>query len=170
MAYGERFWSKVDRSAGPDACWPWTAAINPTDGYGYIGVGRKGEGMRGAHRVAYEETYGPVAQGLDVDHTCHNGTDCPGGASCIHRRCCNPSHLEAVTHRVNMLRGNTIAARNAAVTHCPHGHEYTPDNTRIESNGARKCRTCIRLRTQRWREARKRAAAPLATAGASPKG
>lgn len=32
---------------------------------------------------------------------------------------------------------------------CPHGHEYTPENTRINSRGARECRTCDRAWTAR---------------------
>lgn len=36
----ERFWTKVDKSGGPDACWPWTAYRS--GGYGRIGV--KGHG------------------------------------------------------------------------------------------------------------------------------
>jgi len=31
----DRFWSKVDQSAGPNACWPWTAYRNP-GGYGEV--------------------------------------------------------------------------------------------------------------------------------------
>ena len=31
-------------------------------------------------------------------------------------------------------------------THCIHGHEFTPENTRIKSNGIRLCRTCERNR------------------------
>lgn len=34
-------------------------------------------------------------------------------------------------------------------THCPAGHAYTDENTRIESNGGRKCRACCRDRARR---------------------
>jgi hypothetical protein len=27
-------------------------------------------------------------------------------------------------------------------THCKHGHEFTPENTRVASNGTRHCRAC----------------------------
>lgn len=67
---------------------------------------------------------------------------------CGVRRCVNPEHLEAVTHRENLLRGTGFAAVNAAKTHCPHGHEYTPENTyhNPNPNGGRICRTCKRKR------------------------
>lgn len=39
---------------------------------------------------------------------------------------------------------------NAVKTHCPKGHEYTPENTIIRPNGTRACRTCGREATLRW--------------------
>jgi len=48
-----------------------------------------------------------------------------------------------------MLRGDTIAAKNAAVTHCPDGHDYTEENTMMK-NGTRQCRKCGRIRYQKW--------------------
>ena len=39
-------------------------------------------------------------------------------------------------------------ARAAAITHCPHGHEYTPENKSIGSNGEPKCRECSRIRSR----------------------
>lgn len=72
----ERFWSKVDRSGGPDACWLWTAGCS-SEGYGSFRVlGR----VVGAHLFAYTLLCGPVADGLVVRHKCDN------------RRCCNPAH------------------------------------------------------------------------------
>lgn len=54
------------------------------------------------------------------------------------------AHMEAVTHRVNMMRGNTIPAKNAAKTHCLRGHPFDEKNTRISKEGARRCRACNR--------------------------
>lgn len=34
--------------------------------------------------------------------------------------------------------------RRAVTTHCPHGHEYTPENTLLNGDGWRYCRTCNR--------------------------
>lgn len=131
-------------------------------GYGRVSVGGR---VRSAHVVAWEQANGrPVPKGLVIDHTCHN-TDpsCPGGPSCPHRRCINPDHLEAVTQRENVLRSTkTIAGQNARKTHCPMGHEFTPENTYVwgQSGGrvARACKTCHRARAAA-RRAEKRSAA-----------
>lgn len=40
---------------------------------------------------------------------------------------------------------------NAAKTHCPRGHEYTPENTKI-TQGRRVCRACKQISDQRYRE------------------
>lgn len=130
----QRFWEKVDKSG---ECWLWTGAAS--NGYGefwYDGERRKQK----AYRVAYEWARGPVPTGLELDHLCEV------------RECVNPAHLEAVPHRVNTLRGNTVAAKNALKTHCPAGHEYSEENTYQYSDGRRQCRICRRA-SQRagWR-------------------
>ncbi|HEV2928117.1 MAG TPA: HNH endonuclease signature motif containing protein, partial [Propionibacteriaceae bacterium] len=108
-----RFWAKVDRSGGPDACWPWTA--NRMDsGYGRYSIDGR---SKLAHRISYELSVGSIPDGLQIDHLCRN------------KPCVNPTHLEAVTQRENLLRGDTVPARNAARTHCANGHEFTPENT-----------------------------------------
>lgn len=78
-----RFWSHVDKSGGPDACWPWQRAVRP-DGYGKFHVGTHAAGTRRcdyAHRSAWELTNGTIPNGLCVCHHCDN------------KRCCNPSHF-----------------------------------------------------------------------------
>ncbi len=75
------YWTKVDRSAGADACWPWLGSIperygRPTYGTTMI----RGENM-GAHRAAWILTHGPVPEGMFVCHHCDNPP------------CCNPAHL-----------------------------------------------------------------------------
>ena len=87
----DRFWDKVDRSGGPDACWPWLAARRD-DGYGIV----RGDAPRGtpcnlkAHRVAWELTNGPIADGLFACHACDNTS------------CCNPGHLFLGTNEDNL--------------------------------------------------------------------
>ncbi len=77
----ERFWSYVDSSAGPDACWPWIGALDDKNGYGLITIRRTEDlppGLPshsqsttyGAHRVAYAILIGPIPDGLDILHTC----------------------------------------------------------------------------------------------------
>lgn len=119
----DRFWTRVERT---DTCWLWTAPCD-REGYGRFAG-------RNAHRVAYEALVGPVPHGLELDHLCRV------------RECCNPSHLEPVTHAENVRRGDSPAALNMAKTHCIHGHEFTEANTRIATDGHRKCRACDRIR------------------------
>lgn len=108
-------------------CWEWSGLKMPS-GYGQISE----NGIhRIAHRVAYELIEGPIPDGLQLDHLCRV------------RHCMNPAHLEPVTPRVNVLRSTSFSAANAVKTHCPAGHEYTPENTyqRRDRNG-RLCRPC----------------------------
>lgn len=89
-----RFWAKVDRSGGPDACWPWLSRIN-NKGYGRV---RFGTGQHTSYiiasRVAWELTYGLILGRLLV---CHN---CPGGDN---PRCCNPRHCFLGTYSDNLM-------------------------------------------------------------------
>ena len=129
-AWADRFWAKVDTS-DPDGCWPWLATR--TRGYGRF----KLDGMRAAHRISYELAYGPIPNGLTIDHLCHNSTGCLLGARCPHRSCCRPDHLEAVSNRVNCLRGEGRAATNARKKQCEkHG---TP---LVNKWGFRRCLEC----------------------------
>lgn len=117
------------------------------DGYGQISATVRGRRTTlRAHRVSYEKHIGPIPVGLTLDHLCRN------------RGCVNPKHLEPVTNRENVLRGQGPAAVNARRTHCVHGHEFTPENTYTYVNesyphGRRVCRTCIfdRVRARRAR-------------------
>lgn len=110
-------------------CHVYTGATR--NGYGMTHEIQKGKRVYvPVHRVAYEAAKGPIPEGLHIDHLCRN------------RACCNPDHLEAVTKRVNTLRGVGPTARNAAKTHCKWGHEFTPDNTIWRSYGGRECRAC----------------------------
>lgn len=128
----ERFWEKVDKSA---ECWLWVSAMGP-DGYGRFWLG--GHTLR-AHRVAYEITVGsPIPEGLVLDHLCRNPS------------CVRPDHLEPVTQRDNILRGEGLAAQNAFKTCCPAGHEYDEANT-YRYRGQRFCRECAKLKARRRR-------------------
>lgn len=126
-----RFWSYVDVD-GPvvreelGRCWSWSGATSP-DGYGILCIAKQTTYMP---RFSYELEHGPIAAGLEPDHLCRN------------RNCVNPGHLEPVTHRENILRGESPQAINARKTHCPKGHEYTPENIRWQRNGGRLCRAC----------------------------
>lgn len=128
---------------GWGGCVIWTGGTS--DGYAVISVSSLD---RVAHRALYEILLGPVPEGMELDHTCHTeALDCPGG-QCIHRRCINPHHLEPVTSEENKRRGRSPMAANALKTHCPHGHEYSEDNTYQKPNGHRICRECRRIQYQ----------------------
>jgi hypothetical protein len=143
VAVADRFWTKVDMSAGPAGCWRWRACVGP-DGYGRLMVQKR---PVGAHRIAYELLVGPIPAGLELDHLCRN------------RGCCNPAHLEPVTHRENALRGVGFGGINAKKTHCPHGHPYEGANVYRDANGERRCRECHRQES-RQRAAQQREANP----------
>ncbi len=124
------FWSRVDQT---DTCWNWTHRTSAA-GYGRHRVAARDVS---AHRFAYELLIGPIPEGLQLDHLCRN-------TSCV-----NPDHLEPVTARENTLRGFGPSSINAKKTHCLRGHEFTPENTRIEKrNGGRVCRECKRIRNK----------------------
>ncbi|WP_353848602.1 HNH endonuclease signature motif containing protein [Cellulomonas sp.] len=98
--------------------------------------------------MAWEQENGPIPPGMQLDHLCRV------------RECVNPLHLELVTQRENILRGESPAAHHARKTHCDHGHEFTPENTyRAPSRPrTRICRACVTESTRR-RNAKRRSAA-----------
>lgn len=145
MKLEQRFWSKVEKS--PNGCWLWTASLT---GPGYGQFWAKGQNVL-AHRFAYEALVGPIPSGLELDHICHNDSDCAGGSHCPHRACVNPAHLEPVTHAVNSRRGRGQDSHNHLKTHCPKGHAYASGNLYIAPRGDRHCRICNREATRKRR-------------------
>lgn len=105
----ERFWAKV--VMGPEGCHIWTGAVDPT-GYGRFSIA--GRGMTYVHRWAYEHFVGPIPAGLDIDHQCHNRSDCRAGRQCLHRRCVRRDHLEPATRKQNLNRGRRRTLAGAA--------------------------------------------------------
>jgi len=113
---------------GVDGCWLWTGSR--CNG-GYAQVRRKGR-MIMLHRYVHEAMVGPISDGLDLDHLCRV------------RHCCNPRHLEPVTRKENIARGelrNVIQELAQARTECCKGHSY--EDAYIY-NGKRYCRGCRR--------------------------
>lgn len=113
-----------------DDCWIWGGRFLGEYGRFYD---KDTKIMIPAHRLTYEDAKGAVPDGLELDHLCFNPP------------CVNPDHLEAVTHYENMQR------LKALKTHCPQGHEYSPENTYYytyskERWTGRMCRACDRIR------------------------
>lgn len=85
----EKLDAYVDRSGGPDACWPWTRFCTK-DGYGRMSVGKQ---MVAAHRMAHHLATGdPLDRNIEIMHSCDNPP------------CCNPAHLSPGSHRENMAQ------------------------------------------------------------------
>lgn len=135
-----RFWGKVEKT---DSCWVWKGGTHKNGGlaYGWFAIRESKSGGISAHRYSYTVLVGEIPSGLQLDHLCRNPL------------CVNPEHLEPVTGRVNILRGTSPVAKNAAATHCKYGHPFSGDNLRITPRGWRKCRTCDRVK---WKEENKR--------------
>lgn len=121
----------------PSGCWPWLGFLN-RDGYGQFSIGGR---KHQCHRIAYEVRFGPIPDGMQIDHVKARG--------CSLRSCVNPDHLEVVTQTENLARGNGAPARNARKTHCSKGHRLDGENLYVRPNGRRRCRTCDRANVAR---------------------
>jgi hypothetical protein len=124
----ERIKTKIDIDINT-GCWNWRGNLN-NKGYGYLNSHGK---HYLAHRISYELFVGEIPEGLTIDHLCRN------------RRCVNPSHLEPVTLRENILRGENFTAYQARQTHCKRGHPLFGSNLYISLQGNRRCRTCDKM-------------------------
>ena len=95
-----RFVQKIDFNSHPRGCWIWTGAKCPA-GYGFIK--RKDGAQLKAHRVSYEFTFGPIANGMFVCHRCDNPS------------CVRPSHLFMGSAQDNMT---DMVAKGRAARNC----------------------------------------------------
>lgn len=127
-----RLWAKTAKT---DGCWTWQG---DHDRYGYGRLSVAGHKQK-AHCLSYELAYGPIPGDLEIDHLCRN------------TGCVRPDHLEAVSHRINCLRGVGSSAVHARQTCCLKGHPFDLVNTSFGPDGARTCRTCNRDRERRRR-------------------
>lgn len=70
-----------------DECWEYTGGIS-SNGYGNVNLATGG--TRSAHRVAWEQEYGPIPKGMFVLHRCDN------------KLCIRPQHLFLGTQADNV--------------------------------------------------------------------
>lgn len=116
-----RFWAKTRQTD----CVIWTGAVN-TKGYPCFGV----DGVSHlAHRLAYEDAYGPIPDGYTIDHTCRV------------RSCVNPDHLEVVTIAENNRRKRVVGGLFIG-GECIYGHAITDLTAYRHPRGHIECRTC----------------------------
>lgn len=113
----ERFWSKVDASGGPDACWPWQAHTN-ADGYGQFNVNGR---MELSHRVVLY-----LANGTWPNVARHE---------CDYPPCCNLAHVIDGTQGENL---RDMVARGRATTLFPKGESHP--HRKLTAEGAQEIR------------------------------
>lgn len=118
-------------------CWTWPGANNK--GYGQVSLDGR---MQQVHRVVFEHLRGPIPDGLHLDHLCRVPP------------CCNPDHLDPVTHAVNVQRGQHHKQGFAFRQFCDRGHELTPEN--VARWGDRKQACCLPCRREKVRANRAR--------------
>ena len=125
-----RFWGKVEKT---ETCWLWKASCFH-DGYGMFKDAGKN---KRAHRVAWLLAHGSIDQDLLVCHSC----DVP--------RCVRPDHLFQGTASDNARDCvKKKRQRNSRKTHCPKGHPYSDENTRMYREGTRDCGECLRTKVR----------------------
>ncbi len=104
----------------------------PPDGSGYPGIGRIGR----VHRLVLASFVGPCPPGLESLH--HDDVK-------TNNRLYNLRWGTPTENKHDQVRNGRHGM--AKRTHCPQGHEYTPENTRID-HGKRRCRICIRVKNR----------------------
>ncbi len=127
----ERFLKKIQ--VLDNGCWKWIAQLDQ-DGYGVFW--KTAEKAYRSHRFIYEYYHGHICSDLTIDHLCRN------------RWCENPPHLELVTNKENVRRGDNF---NRDKTHCLQGHPYSGFNLIIRKNGKRECRICKSESDQKYK-------------------
>lgn len=168
-----------------DGCWNWTGSTDG-HGYGQVNWPTVRRSPLKAHRLSYEHFVGPIPNGLTVDHLCRHRLcvnpehlEAITGAEntrrgLINDAVCKNGHPRTAENTYETPAGKRFCkdckrerarrvsealglVHNGLKTHCPRGHEYTPENTYVKpSTGHRDCRICIRDRSKRLVEKRTR--------------
>jgi hypothetical protein len=131
-----RFMSKVNLDS-INNCWIWTAS--KVKGYGVFCFNNE---RKLAHRASYELFVDTIPEGLTIDHLCRNHS------------CVNPFHLEAVTLKENIFRGDNIVTQNMKREVCSKGHPFDMIKTG-NNHSYRSCYTCKRQMDKEYKLRRK---------------
>lgn len=126
------FWAKTRTTD----CIVWTGAANSK---GYPCFLMDGSSQL-AHRLAYEDKYGPIPDGMTVDHLCRV------------RTCVNADHLEVVTIAENNRRKKTADGLRVG-GECIYGHQLTDLTVYRHPRGHLECRECRREQKRRQKAA-----------------
>lgn len=116
-------------------CWIWQKGKNQY-GYGQIRLDKK---RWLVHRLTYTLFVGEIPEGMDIDHLCRV------------RDCCNPSHLEPVDRKTNLVRGEHPNMQAHREGRCARGHVVNADTASPRSDGRLKCRECTNARARERR-------------------
>lgn len=125
----DEFFRNIEKTP---TCWIWKGSKLKTHKieYGmFYKTTRKGIL---AHRYSYQIFKGRIPKDKVIDHLCRNGL------------CVNPEHLEVVTNKENILRGQGKPAMNNRKTICFAGHKLSGDNLKIRKDGRRVCVQCTK--------------------------
>lgn len=132
--FGGPDWIEEDRGY-KTLCLIWQRAKSKK-GYGYahrvISEKPRQYETLTAHKMIWEEEYGPVPFGFELAHKCNQ------------RDCGELEHLLLITHADHLGLYTVVREKK---THCKWGHEYTPENTKVRNRGLyviRSCRQCMR--------------------------
>lgn len=108
------------------------------------------DGKQYAYRKLWQEANGPLTPDIVLHHECENSW------------CVNIEHLSPITQGEHLTEhGLPGDWGQADKTHCPAGHEYTPENTYTYERAARPgkgisverhCKTCRQETKRRYRE------------------
>lgn len=142
-----------------DTCWNWQGTLDSNGTTPKYSTTRKYKKINiPVRRYIYETLVGEIPEGRMVKSNCGNG------------KCVNPEHTTLDSYQKHIRAGQAPRKRKeqcAAITHCPHGHEYSgynlitgvtykkvvmKDGTVVKhAYPSRWCRTCINTRNQQAR-------------------
>lgn len=124
----------------PGECWAFMG--KPYGSTGHCKVGFNGKKVM-LHRLSAH-----IHWGFDLD----SPTLILHKPLCFLPNCWNPEHLYEGTKKDNAQDSILVGTFHftEVTTHCPQGHEYTPENTAINSTSGKKyCKECNRQRAKR---------------------